>query len=88
MPYVPEGTKFVTLDGTERTLTGQDLMICDGEGPLGIGGPSSLLGIPRIALTECPQAPAGTNLNLTTWSPSPGGCSRRLSPRGTYPRKM
>jgi phenylalanyl-tRNA synthetase beta chain len=36
--YVPDGTKFVTLDGTERTLTAQDLMICDAEGPLGIGG--------------------------------------------------
>lgn len=36
--YVPDGTKFVTLDGVERTLTAQDLMICDGEGPLGIGG--------------------------------------------------
>ena len=27
---LPAGTKFVTLDGKERTLTGNDLMICDG----------------------------------------------------------
>jgi len=36
--YVPEGTKFTTLDGVVRTLTAQDLMICDAEGPLGIAG--------------------------------------------------
>ncbi|WP_106828015.1 phenylalanine--tRNA ligase subunit beta [Parabacteroides pacaensis] len=33
-----EGTKFVTLDGVERTLTDRDLMICDAEGPMCIGG--------------------------------------------------
>ncbi|HZY81236.1 MAG TPA: phenylalanine--tRNA ligase subunit beta [Cyclobacteriaceae bacterium] len=27
---LPAGTKFVTLDGKERTLTANDLMICDG----------------------------------------------------------
>ncbi|MBC7893584.1 MAG: phenylalanine--tRNA ligase subunit beta, partial [Sphingobacteriaceae bacterium] len=36
--YVPEGTKFTTLDGVVRSLTAQDLMICDAEGPLGIAG--------------------------------------------------
>jgi phenylalanyl-tRNA synthetase beta chain len=29
---LPEGTKFLALDGTERTLSNEDLMICDGEG--------------------------------------------------------
>jgi phenylalanyl-tRNA synthetase beta chain len=32
------GTKFITLDGTERTLTAQDLMISDAEKPLCIAG--------------------------------------------------
>lgn len=33
-----EGTKFVTLDGVERTLSAEDLMICDAEKPLCIAG--------------------------------------------------
>ncbi len=33
-----EGTKFVTLDGVERTLTDRDLMICNAEEPMCIGG--------------------------------------------------
>ncbi len=35
---MPEGTKFVTLDGVERTLTNQDLMICNEEESMCIGG--------------------------------------------------
>jgi phenylalanyl-tRNA synthetase beta chain len=36
---IESGTKFVTLDGVERTLDAEDLMICDGEGtPLCIAG--------------------------------------------------
>lgn len=35
---LPEGTKFVTLDGVERTLTGRDLMICNAEEGMCIGG--------------------------------------------------
>lgn len=35
---VAEGTKFVTLDGVERTLTERDLMICNTEGPMCIAG--------------------------------------------------
>lgn len=34
----PEGTKFTTLDGVERTLNGADLMICDAEKPMCIAG--------------------------------------------------
>lgn len=34
----PEGTKFTTLDGTERTLSEADLMICDEEKPMCIAG--------------------------------------------------
>lgn len=34
----PEGTKFVTLDGIERTLTDRDLMICNTEEAMCIGG--------------------------------------------------
>ena len=35
---VAEGTKFVTLDGVERTMTVADLMICDAEKPMCIAG--------------------------------------------------
>lgn len=33
-----EGTKFVTLDGVERTLSSSDLMICSAEKPMCIAG--------------------------------------------------
>ena len=35
---MPEGTPFVTLDGVERKLNAADLMICDAEKPMCIGG--------------------------------------------------
>ncbi len=35
---VPTGTKFTTLDGVERTLHEEDLMICDDKGPMCIAG--------------------------------------------------
>lgn len=35
---VAEGSKFVTLDGVERTLSEADLMICDAEKPMCIAG--------------------------------------------------
>ena len=35
---MPEGTKFVTLDGVERTWTDRDLMICNTEEAMCIGG--------------------------------------------------
>lgn len=35
---VEPGTKFVTLDGVERTLTDRDLMICNTQEPMCIGG--------------------------------------------------
>ncbi len=35
---VSAGTKFTTLDKTERTLSGSECMICDGEKPIAIGG--------------------------------------------------
>ena len=35
---VTSGTKFTTLDGVERELDEQDLMICDGEKPMCIAG--------------------------------------------------
>jgi phenylalanyl-tRNA synthetase beta chain len=35
---VKEGTRFMTLDGEERTLDTEDLMICDGEKPMCIAG--------------------------------------------------
>ncbi len=33
-----QGTKFITLDGVERTLDGRDLMICNAEEPMCIAG--------------------------------------------------
>jgi phenylalanyl-tRNA synthetase beta chain len=35
---LPEGTPFTTLDNIERKLSDKDLMICDGERPVAIGG--------------------------------------------------
>ena len=35
---LPAGTKFITLDGVERELHEEDLMICDAEKPLCIAG--------------------------------------------------
>lgn len=35
---MPEGSKFVTLDGKERSLLGSDLMICNAEGGMCIAG--------------------------------------------------
>ncbi len=35
---VAKGTKFITLDGVERTLHEEDLMICDAEKPMCIAG--------------------------------------------------
>ena len=36
--FMPEGSVFTALDGKERKLQGNDLMICDAKGPLAIGG--------------------------------------------------
>ncbi|MCL1867490.1 MAG: phenylalanine--tRNA ligase subunit beta [Paludibacter sp.] len=35
---LPQGTKFTTLDGVERTLNGSELMICNVEKPMCIAG--------------------------------------------------
>ncbi|MFL5739431.1 MAG: phenylalanine--tRNA ligase subunit beta [Flavisolibacter sp.] len=35
---LPEGTSFVTLDGKERKLSSEDLMICDAQEPMCIAG--------------------------------------------------
>jgi phenylalanyl-tRNA synthetase beta chain len=35
---VEEGTKFITLDDVERTLSSEDIMICDDKNPLCIAG--------------------------------------------------
>lgn len=35
---LPEGTKFITLDGAEHTLSDKDLMICNDKGGMCIGG--------------------------------------------------
>ncbi len=35
---LPEGTKFITLDGVERVLSDKDLMICNSEEAMCIGG--------------------------------------------------
>ena len=44
-----QGTRFVTLDGTERELTSQDLMICNAQEPMCIAG---VFGGIRSGVTE------------------------------------
>jgi len=46
---LPKGSKFVTLDGVERILSEEDLMICDTEKPLCIAG---VLGGQNSGVTE------------------------------------
>lgn len=46
---LPKGTKFTTLDGVQRTLNDDDLMICDAEKPLCIAG---VLGGQNSGVTE------------------------------------
>jgi phenylalanyl-tRNA synthetase beta chain len=53
-----EGEKLVTLDGVERTLTEDDLVICDGDGPVGLagvmgGGNSEVSEVTTRVLLEC-----------------------------------
>ncbi len=33
-----DGEKLTTLDGTTRSLTAEDLLVCDGSGPIGLAG--------------------------------------------------
>lgn len=53
-----DGEKMATLDGIERTFTSDDLLICDGEGPVAVagvmGGANSEIGDDtRDVLIEC-----------------------------------
>jgi len=53
-----EGEKLVTLDGVERALTVDDLVICDGEGPVALagvmgGGNSEIAAGTTRVLLEC-----------------------------------
>ncbi|SHJ04428.1 phenylalanyl-tRNA synthetase beta subunit [Arenibacter nanhaiticus] len=50
---LPKGTKFTTLDGIERTLSEEDLMICDSEKPLCIAG---VFGGENSGVTEFTQS--------------------------------
>jgi phenylalanyl-tRNA synthetase beta chain len=53
-----EGEQMPTLDGVTRTFTGDDLLICDGEGPVAVAGvmggeESELRDDTRAVLIEC-----------------------------------
>lgn len=50
---VEAGTKFTTLDDVERTLSNEDLMICDEKGPLCMAG---VFGGKNSGVTETTQA--------------------------------
>lgn len=49
---LPKGTKFTTLEGKERILTGEELMICDNKGGLCMAG---ILGGQNSGVTEGTQ---------------------------------
>ncbi len=53
-----DGEKMATLDGVERTFTADDLLICDGEGPVAVAGvmgglDSEIRDDTRDVLIEC-----------------------------------
>ncbi len=53
-----EGEAFTTLDGVARTLTADDLVVCDGEGPVALAGVmggenSEISATTRDVLLEC-----------------------------------
>lgn len=53
-----EGERIRTLDGVDRALSSDDLVICDGEGPVAIagvmgGGDSEISGATKRVLLEC-----------------------------------
>ena len=53
-----QGEKLVTLDGVERSLVTDDLVICDGEGPVALagimgGGTSEIVKTTKRVLLEC-----------------------------------
>lgn len=50
---LPEGTPFLTLDGVERKLSARDLMICNAEEPMCIGG---VFGGTKSGVTESTTA--------------------------------
>ncbi|MEZ4903258.1 MAG: phenylalanine--tRNA ligase subunit beta [Spirosomataceae bacterium] len=50
---LPKDTLFMTLDGVERKLSGQDLMICNAEEPMCIGG---VFGGTKSGVTETTTA--------------------------------
>lgn len=49
---LPQGTRFTTLDGKERLLRSEDLMVCDAEGPLVLAG---VMGGLESGVTEATQ---------------------------------
>ncbi len=58
-----DGDHFTTLDGQVRTLMADDLVICDGEGPVALGrhhGRGELRGAGRIPSISCWRVPTST----------------------------
>ncbi len=89
------GERLVTLDGTERVLETEDLLVCDADGPValaGIMGGERHRGHRRHERGRCSRSPPGTRARscaprgATACSPRPASASSaRSTPRSRPP---
>jgi phenylalanyl-tRNA synthetase beta chain len=91
-----DGEKMATLDGVERTFTADDLLICDGEGPVAVAGvmgglESEIRDETQDVLIECayfdPRSVRRTSRRLGLHTDSSHRFERGVDP-GAVPRVL